>query len=62
MKLSLRKPSCQTKRVTPHVGVWIETVYAEAVEMAYKVTPHVGVWIETILSSKKVNHWMSHLM
>ena len=34
-------------KVTPYVGVWIETFpdYVDA-EM-YKVTPYVGVWIET---------------
>ena len=35
-------------KVTPYVGVWIETT-----SLAYKgghdgVTPYVGVWIETI--------------
>ena len=35
-------------RVTPHVGVWIETTTDGVVkEVFVEVTPHVGVWIET---------------
>ena len=34
-------------RVTPHVGVWIETVTITSVGRRQGVTPHVGVWIET---------------
>ena len=34
--------------VTPHVGVWIETKEADAIEKLSLVTPHVGVWIETL--------------
>ena len=33
--------------VTPHVGVWIETVDSTNINIQPKVTPHVGVWIET---------------
>ena len=33
--------------VTPHVGVWIETVLAPVLRQRDTVTPHVGVWIET---------------
>ena len=33
--------------VTPHVGVWIETVLAISRAYLECVTPHVGVWIET---------------
>ena len=33
--------------VTPHVGVWIETVKTDWIDGAGGVTPHVGVWIET---------------
>ena len=51
-----------SKYVTPHVGVWIETVYAGAVEMAYKVTPHVGVWIETRSDRMSYFRYSSHLM
>ena len=43
---------CLSKRhkcseVTPHVGVWIETVDASHDIFVTTVTPHVGVWIET---------------
>ena len=33
--------------VTPCVGVWIETLYHDAMESLVNVTPCVGVWIET---------------
>ena len=34
--------------VTPHVGVWIETVKRKLERTILCVTPHVGVWIETL--------------
>ena len=34
-------------RVTPYVGVWIETMLAAAILAGAMVTPYVGVWIET---------------
>ena len=37
-------------RVTPHVGVWIETPIQVEILLAMHVTPHVGVWIETFSS------------
>ena len=33
--------------VTPRVGVWIETVLNQMVNILGTVTPRVGVWIET---------------
>ena len=33
-------------KVTPHVGVWIEIMEDEDLELFDTVTPHVGVWIE----------------
>ena len=33
--------------VTPHAGVWIETLYIQGDEEKKTVTPHAGVWIET---------------
>ena len=36
-------------QVTPHVGVWIETLVGAHFYHAQSVTPHVGVWIETCL-------------
>ena len=33
--------------VTPHVGVWIETLVWRIPPARLLVTPHVGVWIET---------------
>ena len=35
------------QRVTPFVGVWIETGINGGEVIAYVVTPFVGVWIET---------------
>ena len=37
----------KAKSVTPHVGVWIETLRTRCCRVAITVTPHVGVWIET---------------
>ena len=34
-------------RVTPYVGVWIETLTVGLAGEISKVTPYVGVWIET---------------
>ena len=36
------------RTVTPHVGVWIETVLSLRILSITNVTPHVGVWIETV--------------
>ena len=34
-------------KVTPYVGVWIETIALSIARVSYTVTPYVGVWIET---------------
>ena len=34
-------------KVTPYVGVWIETAGRQHVRCIARVTPYVGVWIET---------------
>ena len=39
-------------RVTPFVGVWIETPAVEEPLLNLRVTPFVGVWIET--------HYLTH--
>ena len=39
-------------KVTPHVGVWIETCFSEESDYTTVVTPHVGVWIETVKHHK----------
>ena len=36
--------------VTPHAGVWIETVRLVYIAHLCIVTPHAGVWIETFLA------------
>ena len=38
----------ETFRVTPFVGVWIETLHLRPLCARAKVTPFVGVWIETL--------------
>ena len=38
------------ERVTPHVGVWIETYAPGKSPEPGNVTPHVGVWIETFIT------------
>ena len=48
--------------VTPHVGVWIETLAQYISSRAVYVTPHVGVWIETCTLSLSVAKNKSHLM
>ena len=39
-------------KVTPHVGVWIETANGTWDTDQLMVTPHVGVWIETLTRRK----------
>ena len=46
--------------VTPHVGVWIETVQSAMDNMPTDVTPHVGVWIETRTSVQLFLSALSH--
>ena len=48
--------------VTPHVGVWIETINKKGDYYVEKVTPHVGVWIETNYSTSYFSEDSSHLM
>ena len=52
LKLTMSRMFQQLKRVTPFVGVWIETVYVPPVGEELQVTPFVGVWIETRKSAK----------
>ena len=44
-------------RVTPHVGVWIETDRVVRLITEVSVTPHVGVWIETLISMPMHVHY-----
>ena len=50
--------------VTPHVGVWIETLSVGSITGVTAVTPHVGVWIETetLLAKNITGLPKSHLM
>ena len=47
--LKQRRKNCREKncKVTPCVGVWIETVTFKPNRRTIVVTPCVGVWIET---------------
>ena len=47
LKLLLRLLVCHLFKVTPCVGVWIETIRPYAGGGCISVTPCVGVWIET---------------
>ena len=38
-----------SRDVTPHTGVWIETLILATRALSCSVTPHTGVWIETII-------------
>ena len=49
LKHRLIRPSTSGSQVTPCVGVWIETLVTDMIQLRYAVTPCVGVWIETIL-------------
>ena len=49
-------------RVTPFVGVWIETVVMTSTWRSLTVTPFVGVWIETRLSSRNMPPWACHTL
>ena len=40
----------ETLRVTPFVGVWIETGICCVASAIAIVTPFVGVWIETLIA------------
>ena len=51
----LRIQKCPFK-VTPHVGVWIETLNVPQNYRAQIVTPHVGVWIETKIKQRRSIH------
>ena len=46
--------------VTPHVGVWIETLFPQREAGLKRVTPHVGVWIETRRSMAMRRRHSSH--
>ena len=50
MKHIKRAKDNRVVKVTPFVGVWIETVKAGESYKLVGVTPFVGVWIETTLS------------
>ena len=49
-------------RVTPCVGVWIETYYTPNVYSGKNVTPCVGVWIETIFNGLERTTKESHTL
>ncbi len=47
-------------KVTPFVGVWIETIEPLWNRKKHIVTPFVGVWIETLGNAKKLGVIGSH--
>ena len=56
----LRELNPQLAKVTPHVGVWIETIITASLKWNPPVTPHVGVWIETPTRSIGYDHNGGH--
>ena len=49
MKHNIYSAKNELKKVTPCVGVWIETSDFDFDVESYIVTPCVGVWIETVV-------------
>ena len=47
LKQFVRRNTCNVGKVTPYVGVWIETRHCQTMSERQAVTPYVGVWIET---------------
>ena len=47
LKLFLINQVYMNNFVTPHAGVWIETILRKQPNFGRFVTPHAGVWIET---------------
>ena len=47
-------------KVTPYVGVWIETQAKKAAYQDLIVTPYVGVWIETPVDALSSHTRKSH--
>ena len=50
LKLDIAGKEQSRHRVTPFVGVWIETTVIKSMMHTAIVTPFVGVWIETCRS------------
>ena len=48
------------ERVTPFVGVWIETRVLRGIVEPRDVTPFVGVWIETENTARQYETSLSH--
>ena len=59
LKLFCAHRSSLRKEVTPHVGVWIETLDNPFCDFVLHVTPHVGVWIETFLNCSFIGSFTS---
>ena len=49
LKLAMVALCLYLKKVTPCVGVWIETCHRIPPALERGVTPCVGVWIETVV-------------
>ena len=48
LKLQILYLIANVRKVTPFVGVWIETIAIRKSKVNMSVTPFVGVWIETV--------------
>ena len=60
LKLQCKHHNQYCHKVTPYVGVWIETISAMSTSIAAMVTPYVGVWIETFICGYEVGGVTSH--
>ena len=59
LKLKICYQIPKRKKVTPFVGVWIETNSELNKPIVSVVTPFVGVWIETLY--KRLEYWLSEV-
>ena len=50
------------QKVTPFVGVWIETSLSLKLRLEEYVTPFVGVWIETKFLPEKLEMYHCHTL
>ena len=60
LKLNFAACLRNNEKVTPFVGVWIETVFGTTGSPVLTVTPFVGVWIETVFVVIDKNLFESH--
>ena len=60
LKQRCKRRNYAQSKVTPCVGVWIETKAQQILNKYLDVTPCVGVWIETYRGTTSSNSSLSH--